>query len=88
MKVYLVYCEHYDCGERSFGSLLLGVYVSMERAITARDKFVARELAECTQMNCQTRHAIDNDNNPFVEKLLYDEVVEEYTYTIEEWEVQ
>lgn len=88
MKVYLVYCLYYDNLERNGGSLLLGVYSSMDGAIAARNDFVAKELAECAQMNYPTRQAIDDDNNPVIEKILNGEIAEECTYAIEEWVVQ
>lgn len=85
MKVYLVHCEYYDYDEYAGGSMLLGVYSSMELAISARNDFVAAELAEC---NCLAKKSIDDDNNPVVDKFFNGEITEGNVYTIEEWVVQ
>lgn len=88
MKVYLVYCLYYDNLEYDGGSLLLGVYSSMDGAIAARNDFVAKELAECAQMDCPAMQVIDDDNNPVIEKIFNGKIAEECTYAIEEWAVQ
>lgn len=88
MKVYLVHCEYYDCDERAGGSMLLGIYSSMELALKARDEFVKAELSECFEMNCPVEQYIDADNNPAIDKIVNDEIVESNSYTIEEWSVQ
>ena len=88
MKVYLVHNVYYDYGERDGGSLLLGIYSSMENAISARDNFVAAELAECVSMDYPAQQTMDADSNPVIEKFFNDELTEDNTYTIEEWDVQ
>ena len=85
MKVYLVYNEYYDHDEYASGSMLLGIYSSMESAIAARDEFVAAELAEASEMDCPARQSLDYDNNPTVDKFCCGELVESNVYTIEEW---
>ena len=82
MKVYFVHCEYYDYDEYAGGSMLLGVYSSMELAISARNDFVAAELADG-----ECHHYIDDDNNPVIDKIFNGEVAESNTYTIEEWTV-
>ena len=88
MKVYLVHCKYYDYNECTFGSLLLGVYSSMDLAIIARDNFVEAELAEASGPNCPAQKSIDADGNPIVAKFFDGEVAEDSTFTIEEWTVQ
>lgn len=87
MKVYLVYCEYCDYDEYSNGSMLLGVYASMDKAIAARNDFVAKEVAECIEMKCDFRQSFDDSNNPVVDKFSGGEIVEGNAYTIEEWDV-
>lgn len=87
MKVYLVHCEYFDYGERYGGSVILGVYSSMERAISARNDYVESELDECSKMNYPTRLSSDYANNPVIEKLSDGSLSEDCIYTIEEWTV-
>lgn len=82
MKVYLVFNEYYDYNEYSGGSMLVGVYSSMESAISARNDFVAEE------MNCPAKQSIDAENNPVITKFFNGKMCEEITFTIEEWLVQ
>lgn len=84
-KVYLVHSEYYDCEEYTYGSMLLGIYSSMDSAIVAREQFFK---AECEEDSCHKLGYIDNNGNPAVNKFVNGEVVENTTFTIEEWSVQ
>ncbi len=83
MKVYLVHSEYYDYGERAFGSILLGVYSSMELATKARDEFFEKEFTLANS----AQKTVDADNNPVIEIFYDGELSEDNTFTIEEWTV-
>lgn len=87
MKVYLVHDEYYDFKECAGGSMLLGVYSSMELAIAARDNAIAAELAEAAEMNYPVHTSTDAENNPVITYLLNGEAVKDDTFSIEEWTV-
>lgn len=87
MKVYLVHNEYYDYDEYAGGSMLLGIYSSMELAVSARNDFVAAELAEAAEMNYPVHTSTDAENNPVITYLCNDEAVKDDTFSIEEWTV-
>lgn len=84
-KVYLVHNKYYDYSERAGGSMLLGIYASMESALSARKEFYRAELAECEKMDWPASGYFDADNNPAIDKFFNGELVEGNIYTIEEW---
>ena len=88
MKVYLVHKEYYDYNERTYGSVLLGIYSSKKLALKGRDDFYNRERNECDCMSCSYQTSIDYDNHPMITRLDNNEPLEDCTFTIEEWLVQ
>lgn len=88
MKVYLVHNEYYDHEEYTNGSVLLGIFSSMERAIEGREKSIASDLEECTNMGTTTSTSMDSDNNPIISIFSDGKLSAEYVFTIEEWTVK
>lgn len=88
MKVYLVHNEYYDHELGCTGSYLLGIYSSMDLAVSARNEFISAELENCAELCYEARLGVDEDNNPTITKLDGVELVETCAYTIEEWTVQ
>lgn len=88
MKVYLVHNEYYDHELGCTGNYLLGIYSSMELAVSAREEFISAALEECAELCYNTQQSIDEDNNPTITKLDGLEPIEVCSYTIEEWTVQ
>ena len=85
MKVYLVHCEYYDYDERVAGSMLLGIYSSMDKALEAQKRFFDEEVAECVEMHCNYLVSEDHNEDPCVTKIVNGDAVEDNTFTIEEW---
>ena len=88
MTVFLVHCQYFDYNECSGGSMLRGVYSSMEKAIEARNAYIAAEIAECAKMHCDVRESFDYQNNPVIDRLVNGEIVEGNSYTISEWPLE
>ena len=88
MKVYIVFREYYGCQDNSCGDVLLGVYSSMDAAISARTKLVNDDIVENQILDIEVRQSLDDYDNPVLTLRDSQGDFEEFTYTIEEWDVQ
>ena len=85
MKVYVVEDYYYDHLECVGGSMMLGVYSTMASAQAAVQQFVDESMSEYTESKRLVR---DHDNNPCVESMMDNALLDSDTYVISEWHLQ
>jgi hypothetical protein len=67
MQVYLIFDDYFEDTSNNTGSMLLGVYSSMEKALQARDRLVVNEIAERTKMGFVVEQSVDFKNDPMLD---------------------